>query len=162
MKKYATHKPLLYFLGSFLGLDARLTLWAWTTYCKNWVSITPGLRSPSGCSGVWWTPWTRFCQCSSRNWAPLYKTRRRGKAEIKRTTEDTLHYTTLPYASLLYIGQSSLTSKCVDCKVFYYCAMWIVPSTCRHSSHFFIYIVRSLNGKGCCIAFKQLFLKRCE
>lgn len=73
------------------GPVVRSTPWGWTTSCRSWASTTPGLRSPSGCRGAWWTRWTRCCQCSSRSWAPPCRTRRRRRGGTKTNTEGHKH-----------------------------------------------------------------------
>lgn len=92
--------------GSSPGQDGRSTQLAWTTSCKNWASTTPGLRFPNGYRGAWWTRWTKCCRCSLRSWAPPCRTRRRRKAETKRSTEEHSYHCNQSCAEFPYRSQT--------------------------------------------------------
>lgn len=112
------------------GQDARLTRWVWTTSCRNWASIMPGLQFPSGSKGAWWILWTRCCRFSSRSSAQPCRTRGRRKAETKKSTE----YSVVPRVTCgaqlsLPLGETPLAQTQAFCTVFIPCKFGILNIT---------------------------------
>lgn len=120
------------FSGSSPGQDARLTQWALTTFYRSSASTTPGLRSPSGCRGVWWTHWTRCCLCWSRSWAPPCRTRRTRRAATRRSIEEPLLLTS---ANKLWLKGFAPMLEPVYCEqssryLHYLTALMVKPASC--------------------------------